>query len=75
MYKNFEVNRTKVKGGCQSYTKAAQWESWSDFTLIRTKLQHVSLPKQSFLLFFVFKSTTAARLDGCDGHWEHFTAI
>ena len=23
MHKKFEVNRTKIKGGCQSYTKAA----------------------------------------------------
>ena len=36
MYKKFEVNRTKIKGGCQSYTKAAPWESWSDFTLVCT---------------------------------------
>ena len=27
------VNWTKIKGGCQSYTKAASRESWSDFTL------------------------------------------
>ena len=33
MHKKFEVNRTKIKGGCQSYTKAAPQEFWSDFTL------------------------------------------
>ena len=33
MHKKFEVNRTKIKGGCQSYTKSAPRESWRDFTL------------------------------------------
>ena len=33
MHKKFEVNRTKIKGGCQSYTKAAPQESWSDWSL------------------------------------------
>ena len=32
--KKYEVNRTKIKGCCQSYTKAAPWESWSDSTLV-----------------------------------------
>ena len=27
MQKKFEVNQTKIKGGSQSYTKAAPWES------------------------------------------------
>ena len=34
MHKKFEVNRTKIKGGCQSYTKAAPQQSWGDFTLL-----------------------------------------
>ena len=34
MHKKFEVNQTKIKGGCQSYTKAAPKESWNDLTLI-----------------------------------------
>ena len=33
MHKKLEVNRTKINGGCQSYTKAAPRESWSNFTL------------------------------------------
>ena len=33
IYKKFEVNRTKIKGGCQLYTKAAPQQSWSDLTL------------------------------------------
>ena len=33
MHKKFEVNRTKIKGGCQLYTKAAPQQSWSDLTL------------------------------------------
>ena len=33
MDKNFEINWTKIEGGCQSYTKAAPQQSWSDLTL------------------------------------------
>ena len=33
MHKKFEVNWTKIKGGCQSYRKAAPQESWIDLTL------------------------------------------
>ena len=33
MLKKFEVNWAKIKGGCQSYTKAAPKESWNDLTL------------------------------------------
>ena len=33
MEKKFEVNRTKIKGACQSYTKAAPRESWRDLTM------------------------------------------
>ena len=33
MREKFELNRTKIKGACQSYTKAAPQESCSDFTL------------------------------------------
>ena len=35
MHKKFEVNQTKIKGGCQSYTKAAPQQSYSDLTLVR----------------------------------------
>ena len=41
MLKKFEVNWTKIKGGCQLYTKAAPWESMSDLTLA----QMVSISK------------------------------
>ena len=34
MQKKFEVNQTNIKGGCQSYIKAAPQQSWSDLTLI-----------------------------------------
>ena len=34
MYKKFQVNRTKIKGGCQSETKAAHCFSCTDLTLI-----------------------------------------
>ena len=33
MHKKFEVNQTKIKGGCQSCRKAATHDSWSDLTL------------------------------------------
>ena len=33
VHKKFQVNRTKIKGGCQSETKAAQQHSCIDFTL------------------------------------------
>ena len=29
MHKKFEVNRTKIEGGCQLYTKAVPQQSWS----------------------------------------------
>ena len=34
MHKEFQVNRTQIKGGCQSETKAAQQHSYIDFTLV-----------------------------------------
>ena len=33
MHKKFQVNRTKIKGGCQSETKAAHCYSCTDLTL------------------------------------------
>ena len=37
MLKKFEINQTKIKGSCQSYTKAAPQKSWSDLTLARER--------------------------------------
>ena len=34
MHKKFQVNRTKIKGGCQSETKAAHCYSCTDLTLV-----------------------------------------
>ena len=34
MHKKFQVNWTKIKGGCQSETKAAQQHSCIDLTLV-----------------------------------------
>ena len=34
MRKKFEANQTKIKGGCQSYTKAAPQQSYNDLTLV-----------------------------------------
>ena len=41
MQKKFEVNWTKIKRGCQSYTKAAPRESWSDFTLVSILITNI----------------------------------
>ena len=35
MHKKFEVNWTKIKGGCKSYTKAAPQESENDLGLTK----------------------------------------
>ena len=37
MHKKFEVNRTKIKRGCHSYTKAAPQQSKNDLTLLECK--------------------------------------
>ena len=34
MHKKFQANRTKIKGGCQSETKAAHCYSYTDLTLV-----------------------------------------
>ena len=39
LHKKFQVNRTKIKGGCQSETKAAQTNSCIELTLIKTELK------------------------------------
>ena len=45
MDKKFEVNQTKIKRGCQSYTKAAPWETWRDLTLENLKIDtYVKFP-------------------------------
>ena len=41
LHKKFEVNQTKIKGDCQSYTKAADRESWSDLTLATFVVDHL----------------------------------
>ena len=42
MRKKFQVNRTKIKGGCQSETKPAQQHSCIDLTLeIRDGLKFI----------------------------------
>ena len=46
MYKKFQVNRTKIKGECQSETKAAYCYSCTDLTLVR------ALSRQSNIDFF-----------------------
>ena len=38
MYKKFEVNRTKIKGGCQSERKAVPHNSKSDLPLAQSDI-------------------------------------
>ena len=52
MHKKFEVYWTKIKGSCQSYTKAAPQQSWSDLTLAqhaRLKLNEKRLIKEEIV--------------------------
>ena len=49
MHKKFEVNRTKIKGGCQSYTKAAPQQSWSDLTLVENKMQKIRSDPEAWM--------------------------
>ena len=41
MHKKFQVNRTKIKEGCQSYTKAAHQDSKSDLPLVYCNAQSI----------------------------------
>ena len=52
---NPKINRTKIKRGCQSYTKAAPQQSWSDLTL-RYHISNFECPCRinKILLWFVF---------------------
>ena len=47
MLKKFEVNRTKIKGGCQLRTKAAPKESWNNLTLEQIKLLQANKAKNN----------------------------
>ena len=38
MHKKFEINPTKIKGGCQSRRKVVTHDSMSDFPLARRRL-------------------------------------
>ena len=43
MHKRFEVNRTKIKGACQSDREAAPQESWSDLTIAGDSFEHFEI--------------------------------
>ena len=51
LVKKFEVNRTKIKAGCQLYTKAAPQQSWSDLTLARNLFRRI-IAKARFLSLY-----------------------
>ena len=51
MYKKFEINRTKIKGGCQSGRKVATHNFKSDLPLIMVEVKY-----DTTLKYFVFES-------------------
>ena len=54
MLKKFEVNQTKIKGGCQSCRKAATYDSWSDLTLIKNYDMYSSMPNKRTVRSYYF---------------------
>ena len=50
MHKKFQVNRPKIKGGCQSEKEAAQQHSYIDLTLTYTI--ELGLQPRDLLAFF-----------------------
>ena len=46
MHKNFEINQTKIKGGCQSGRKVVTHNSKSDLPLVIGSPQEHMLPVQ-----------------------------
>ena len=59
MHKKFQVNRTKIKGGCQSETKAAHKHSCIDLTLIFSKAGKLFVILQYLADAFCENKTTA----------------
>ena len=60
MHKKFEVNWTNIKEGCQSYTKAAPQQSWSDLSLDQICSKIIGLnseEKKSVIPSLLFGST------------------
>ena len=51
MHKKFEINRTKIKGGCQSRRKVVAHDSKSDLPLINLEVSNIAARIQSFLHF------------------------
>ena len=45
MHKNFEINRTKIKGGCQSGRKVVTHNSKSDLPLTIIMRKYADLPE------------------------------
>ena len=52
MHKKFEINPTKIKGGCQSGRKVATHDSKSDLPLDHTMLAVIKKNKQKYNIFF-----------------------
>ena len=61
MHKKFEINRTKVKGGCQSGRKVTTHDSKSDLPLINKLFYELFLDClltfKNFLCIFILLST------------------
>ena len=51
MHTEFEINRTKIKGGCQSGSKVVTHNSKSDFPLIMSVFNCTSLTNSFFFQF------------------------
>ena len=41
MHKKFEVNKTKIKGGCQSERKTAEMKSYYKMPLVKKRYAHI----------------------------------
>ena len=47
MHKKFEINRTKIKGGCQSGRKVVPHDSKSDLPLVNENIVFKSAEQQN----------------------------
>ena len=69
MCKKFEINRTKIKGGCQSGSKVVTHNSKSDLPLVPNTIQRLILKRISM----IFKEFANKAYLVCD--WSVLSAI
>ena len=67
MDKKFELNQTKVKGGCQSYTKAAYQDSKNDLPLeyFLWKFRQIFKKMIHRCMYYFFTGQSEPNLAGC----------